>query len=206
MPKRTVRAAVQRYTELGTHKDRPRSGRPTSQAVTRGQEITSSHEGSRNYKEQNSTGSATAGIGATGKTPLFFVEKATKIDAQHYQEQVLRKVLLTWAQGHFGDNVWHLQRDWAPARAAKSTMALGNELFLGYWAKDVWPSNSPDPSPMDFAVWSIYRTCLPQPTHVYRGSETEPARSQGRNQREHPIEHRRQLRLKACKDPKGGLF
>ncbi|VDL74971.1 unnamed protein product [Nippostrongylus brasiliensis] len=84
-----------------------------------------------------------AGICATGKTPLVFVEKATKIDAQFYQEQVFRRDLLPWAQERFGDNVRHLQRDWAPAHAAKSTMALCNELFPGYWAKDdTLPSGS----------------------------------------------------------------
>ncbi|KAK0407761.1 hypothetical protein QR680_003576 [Steinernema hermaphroditum] len=27
--------------------------------------------------------------------------------------------------------------------------------LLGFWDKEVWPSNSPDLNPLDFAVWSI---------------------------------------------------
>ena len=29
------------------------------------------------------------------------------------------------------------------------------ELFPGFWGKDIWPPNSPDLNAMDFSVWSI---------------------------------------------------
>ncbi|VDO82550.1 unnamed protein product [Heligmosomoides polygyrus] len=29
------------------------------------------------------------------------------------------------------------------------------ELFPGFWSRDIWPSNSPDLNPMDYSVWSI---------------------------------------------------
>jgi hypothetical protein len=99
-----------------------------------------------------------AGITATGKTPLVFVERGVKINAQVYQERILRDVLHPWARHHFKDRPWTLQQDWAPAYSARSTMALCKELFPAVWDKDVWPSNSPDLNPLDYSVWSILET------------------------------------------------
>lgn len=95
------------------------------------------------------------GISATGKTPLVFVEKGAKINAQIYQESILKKVVQPWAHKHYGDRTWTFQQDWAPAHAAMSTIVLCDELFPQVWKKDSWPSNSPDLNPMDYAVWSI---------------------------------------------------
>ncbi|VDO61588.1 unnamed protein product [Heligmosomoides polygyrus] len=33
--------------------------------------------------------------------------------------------------------------------------AVCEELFPGFWSRDIWPSNSPDLNPMDYSVWSI---------------------------------------------------
>ena len=96
-----------------------------------------------------------AGVTANGKTPLVFVDKGVKINAQFYQQQILRDVLEPWARKHFGNQRWTLQQDWAPAHSAKTTMAVCEELFPNVWDKDVWPSNSPDLNPMDYSIWSI---------------------------------------------------
>lgn len=96
-----------------------------------------------------------AGISATGKTPLVFIERNVKINAASYQQRVLRDVLEPWATEHFGPGGFTLQQDWAPAHSANSTIAVCEELFPGFWGKDVWPPNSPDLNPMDFSVWSI---------------------------------------------------
>lgn len=95
------------------------------------------------------------GICATGKTPLVFIDRNVKINANVYQNVILRDVLHPWATEHFGENRFVLQQDWAPAHGAKTTIQLCEELFPGFWGKDVWPSNSPDLNPMDFSVWSI---------------------------------------------------
>lgn len=96
-----------------------------------------------------------AGICATGKTPLVFIERNIKINAASYQQRVLRDELEPWATDHFGEDGFTLQQDWAPAHSANSTMAVCEELFPGFWGKDVWPPNSPDLNPMDYSVWSI---------------------------------------------------
>ena len=96
-----------------------------------------------------------AGICATGKTPLVFIERNVKINAASYQQRVLRDVLEPWATRHFGPAGFTLQQDWAPAHSAKSTMAVCEELFPGFWGKDIWPPNSPDLNPMDYSIWFI---------------------------------------------------
>ncbi|VDO64357.1 unnamed protein product [Heligmosomoides polygyrus] len=42
-----------------------------------------------------------------------------------------------------------------PASVMVSTIAVCEELFPGFWSRDIWPSNSPDLNPMDYSVWSI---------------------------------------------------
>lgn len=96
-----------------------------------------------------------AGITADGKTPLVFVDKGVKINAAFYQDVILRGALDPWAREHFAGRQWTLQQDWAPAHGAKTTLALCERLFPSFWGKDIWPSNSPDLNPMDYAVWSI---------------------------------------------------
>ncbi|CAK9821600.1 Transposable element Tc3 transposase [Anthophora retusa] len=96
-----------------------------------------------------------AGICATGKTPLVFIERNVKINATSYQQRILREVLQPWALKHFGEEGFTLQQDWAPAHSAQTTIATCEELFPGFWGKDVWPPNSPDLNPMDYSVWSI---------------------------------------------------
>jgi hypothetical protein len=95
------------------------------------------------------------GICATGKTPLVFINRNVKINAQVYQNEILRGVVHPWAMEHFGENNFFLQQDWAPAHGANSTILLCEELFPEFWGKNVWPSNSPDLNPMDFSVWSM---------------------------------------------------
>lgn len=96
-----------------------------------------------------------AGICATGKTPLVFIDRNVKINAAIYQQIVLRDVLEPWATRHFGQDGFTLQQDWAPAHSARTTIAVCEDLFPGFWGKDVWPSSSPDLNAMDYSVWSI---------------------------------------------------
>ena len=90
-----------------------------------------------------------------GFVPQERLDRNAKINAEVYQNKILRDVLHSWAIENFGENRFFLQQDWAPAHAAKTTIQVCEELFLGFWGKDVWPSNSPDFNAMDFSVWSI---------------------------------------------------
>ena len=62
-----------------------------------------------------------AGVCASGKTPLVFLEKGVKVNQEIYRKQVLEDVLLPWAQIHFGNQQWVFQQDSAPAHRAKTT-------------------------------------------------------------------------------------
>jgi hypothetical protein len=95
------------------------------------------------------------GICSTGKTPLVFVERNVKINAETYQNLTLKGTMVPWARQHCGRRIWTFQQDWAPSHRAKSTIDLCRQLFPRIWTRDDWPSYSPDLNAMDFAVWGI---------------------------------------------------
>lgn len=90
-----------------------------------------------------------------GKTKLVFIQKEVKIKAEIYEKQILENVVIPWAQENVKDMDWTFQQDWAPAHGAKKILEWCETNLPDLWTKDVWPSNSPDLNPMDFAIWSI---------------------------------------------------
>lgn len=96
-----------------------------------------------------------AGIRATGKTPLVFVEKGVKINQEVYRRDILEAVVLPWSRQHFGDGEWTFQQDSAPAHKAKLTHQWCRDHFPSFISATEWPPCSPDLNPMDYSVWSI---------------------------------------------------
>ncbi|CAO4363115.1 unnamed protein product [Caenorhabditis nigoni] len=96
-----------------------------------------------------------AGFTSEGKAPLVFIDRNVKINSEVYQNTVLKDVLLPWVTGHFGQQPFILQQDWAPSHGSKSTKAVLDAHFPGYWDKDMWPASSPDLNPLDFSVWGF---------------------------------------------------
>uniref|UniRef100_A0A1I7WYV7 DDE_3 domain-containing protein n=1 Tax=Heterorhabditis bacteriophora TaxID=37862 RepID=A0A1I7WYV7_HETBA len=84
------------------------------------------------------------------------------------------KVVVPWASKHFGSQNWTFQQDWAPAHGAKTTVELCREQFPDFWGKDIWPSNSPDLNPMDFAIWSILENKLSRTSYNNLDSHKVP--------------------------------
>ena len=109
-----------------------------------------------------------ARITSMGKTPLVFVERGVKINAQIYQDRILREVVKLWAQRHFKNHCWTFQQDWAPAHGAQSMMEFCKANFPTTWGKELWPSNLPDLNPMDFSIWGILesRACSTKHTTI----------------------------------------
>ncbi|CAD5227603.1 unnamed protein product [Bursaphelenchus xylophilus] len=96
-----------------------------------------------------------AGICASGKTPLIFVEKGVKINAKVYQKDILEKVVLPWSAEHFGQRRWTFQQDSAPAHSSKSTQDWIRAHFPDFIPSKEWPPYSPDLNPLDYSIWSI---------------------------------------------------
>ncbi|KAK0393131.1 hypothetical protein QR680_000070 [Steinernema hermaphroditum] len=95
------------------------------------------------------------GISGLGKTKLVFVPKGVKISADTYRQLILEDAVLPWAEENAENIDWCLQQDWAPAHGAKKTIEWCEANLPGFWTKSVWPSNSPDLNPLDFAIWGI---------------------------------------------------
>jgi hypothetical protein len=100
-----------------------------------------------------------AGICATGKTKLVFIDRGgIKINAGY--SEIVNKVVRAFGKRHFGRNWWTLQQDMAPAHGAKTTQALCKKLLRRHWGKDMWPPRSPDLNPMDYSIWSLLKQRL----------------------------------------------
>ncbi|KAK0422952.1 hypothetical protein QR680_007891 [Steinernema hermaphroditum] len=86
---------------------------------------------------------------------VSFWYKGVKISADTYRELILEDAVLPWAEENAENIDWCLQQDWAPAHGAKKTIEWCEANLPGFWTKSVWPSNSPDLNPLDFAIWGI---------------------------------------------------
>ncbi|CAF4604159.1 unnamed protein product [Rotaria socialis] len=60
-------------------------------------------------------------VSYNGKIPLKFIEQGVKINAKHYQNEILRSTLMPNISTLYSDNQWIFQQDSAPAHKAKST-------------------------------------------------------------------------------------
>lgn len=88
---------------------------------------------------------------ANSETPLIFIDKNVKINAQVYQDDIIPKSVIPWCRKN--PNMI-FQQDWAPAHGSKSTMELIRREFPLLFTNEDWPSNTSDLNPLDFSVWS----------------------------------------------------
>ena len=102
-------------------------------------------------------------ISRAGKSPIFFVEPGTKVNAQYYCDVLLKEMIP--AMNRLAKRKEYLfMQDGARAHTAKITLGmLANQKYLNLLQPSDWPPNSPDLNPVDFCVWGILER------NVYRG-------------------------------------
>ena len=96
-----------------------------------------------------------AGISATKKTPLIFVQQGVKVKAQNYLNDVLIKEILPWSQKELRRHCWTFMQDSAPAHKAKIVQDWLGRNTPDFIKHNEWPPSSPDCNPMDYSVWSV---------------------------------------------------
>lgn len=96
-----------------------------------------------------------AAVTADGRSPLVFIDRGVKINAEYYRENVLKAVLKPWADKHFGRRPWTFQQDSAPSHSARVNQEWLKKEVPRFISTAQWPPKSPDLNPLDFCAWSI---------------------------------------------------
>lgn len=96
-----------------------------------------------------------AAVTADGRSPLVFIDRGVKINAEYYRENVLKAVLKPWADKHFGRRPWTFQQDSAPSHSARVNQEWLKKEVPRFISTAQWPPKSPDLNPLDFCAWGI---------------------------------------------------
>ena len=93
------------------------------------------------------------GISKMGKIGVIFIEPGVKINSEYYCNQLLNQGLFPAIREICGHHNWILQQDGAPSHRAASTIAFLEQENVQFIEPSLWPPNSPDLNPVDYAVW-----------------------------------------------------
>ena len=93
------------------------------------------------------------GVSRMGKTNVVFIEAGAKVNSQYYCNEVLAKGLLPDIRERCGQYRWTLQQDGAPSHTAINTQQYLQRENISYIEPNMWPPNSPDLNPVDYAIW-----------------------------------------------------
>ena len=99
-----------------------------------------------------------AAITADGRSPLVFIDRGVKKNAQYYRESVLEGVLKPWVAKHFGRRPWTFQQDSAPSHKARVNQEWLKNNVPHFISAAQWMPYSPDANPLDFSVWGILKS------------------------------------------------
>jgi AraC-like DNA-binding protein len=92
-------------------------------------------------------------ISKMGKSRIVVIEPGAKVNSQYYCQHVLGDGLLPDIRAICQHHTWTLQQDGAPSHTAKNTMEYLRRENISFIEPDMWPPNSPDLNPVDYAVW-----------------------------------------------------
>jgi hypothetical protein len=93
------------------------------------------------------------GVSKMGKTGVVFVEPGAKINSVYYCNRVLDHGLFPAIREICGHHNWILQQDGAPSHRAANTIDFLEKENVQFIEPNLWPPNSPDLNPVDYAVW-----------------------------------------------------
>lgn len=102
------------------------------------------------------------GVSRMGKTSIIFVEPGAKVNSQYYCNKLLGEGLLPDIRVKCGHFKWIFQQDGAPSHTAKNTLAYFKREKVDIIEPDMWPPNSPDLNPVDYAVWGALQQLVYQ--------------------------------------------
>ena len=79
---------------------------------------------------------------ANGLSPLVFMDRGVKINAEYYRENALRTVLEPWADKHFSRRPWRFQQESAPPHSARGNQEWLKKVVLRFISTVQWPRKS----------------------------------------------------------------
>jgi hypothetical protein len=110
-------------------------------------------------------------VSKSGKTDAHFIDKGIKVDGAYYRDTLLKECLLPDIRRQTAEP-YLFQQDGAPSHRAKLTVEFLQRNVPDFIEPDLWPPNSPDLNPVDYAVWGA----LQQMVSLYRAWTTSRRR------------------------------
>jgi len=109
--------------------------------------------------------SASHGFGwrvKNGQTDIVFVEPGAKVISEYYCQHILGGGLLPDIRARCQRYSWTLQEDGAPSHTARNTLTYLLRENVTFIEPDMWPPNSQDLNPVDYAVWDALQQMVYQ--------------------------------------------
>jgi len=93
-----------------------------------------------------------------GKTNMIFIDPSAKVNSSYYCRFVLGKSLLPDRpiQARCHQHKWTYQYDGVPVHTARNTTDYLKKEKIDFIEPDMWPPNSPDFNPVNYAVWGPF--------------------------------------------------
>jgi len=95
------------------------------------------------------------GVPRMGKKRVVFIDSGAKANSSYYCNIVLEKGLLPDIRTICRHYRWTLQQDGAPAHTAQTTMDYSKKEHINLIEPHMWPPNSPDINPVDYAICGV---------------------------------------------------
>ena len=94
-------------------------------------------------------------VSSLGASNIHVLEQRVKINGAYYRDIVMTQMLLPDICEVSGSKFFIFQQDSVPSHRAKDTVALLDQEMPDFIPPTLWPPNSPDLNPVDYAVWSV---------------------------------------------------